>query len=92
MYVDVKVERDLGEQLLIPREAVFDTGKRQYVFTELNPGYFEPKVIELGTKVGNQFIVTHGLDEGEKIVIDGNFLLDSESQLKASGSGGGHNH
>lgn len=92
MYVDVVIDRDLGMQLMIPKEAVFDTGNRQYVFVEANPGHFEPRSIRIGTKVGDQFIVTEGITEGEKIVIDGNFLLDSESQLKASGGGGGHNH
>ena len=92
MYVDVGIERDLGERLTVPREAVFNTGNSQYVFEEENPGHFEPKPVKIGTKVGSEYVITEGLAEGAMVVIDGNFLLDSESQLKASGGGGGHNH
>lgn len=92
MYVTAEIKVDQGEHLLAPATAVFDTGTRQYVFVEATEGHFIPKRIQLGAKVGNQFIVNKGLAEGEKVVVDGNFLLDSESQLRAAGSGGGHQH
>lgn len=92
MYVDVEIEQELGQHLQVPKDAVFNTGKNQFVFVEKGQGHFEPVAISIGTKVGNNFIVRHGLSGGENVVIDGNFLLDSESQLKASGGGGGHNH
>jgi RND family efflux transporter MFP subunit len=91
-YVTAEIKVDQGERLLAPATAVFDTGTRQYVFVEAAEGHFIPKRVQLGAKVGDQFIVNEGLAEGEKVVVDGNFLLDSESQLRAAGSGGGHQH
>jgi len=87
MYMNAEIQIDLGQTLRVPARAVFDTGKRQYVFVEQSEGIFVPKVIQLGAKVGDAFVVTKGLSEGERVVIDGNFLLDSESQLKAAASG-----
>jgi Cu(I)/Ag(I) efflux system membrane fusion protein len=97
MYADVTIQSNLGDQLLIPASAVFDTGKRQYVFVQAEPGVFAPKEIELGAKSGDRVVVTKGLEEGERVVVDGNFLLDSESQLKAAAgssmsSAEGHRH
>jgi RND family efflux transporter MFP subunit len=91
-YVNAEITVDQGERLLAPATAVFDTGTRQYVFVEPTEGHFIPRRVHLGAKVGDQFIVNEGLTEGEKVVVDGNFLLDSESQLLAAGSAGGHQH
>lgn len=91
-YVTVEFLVDLGHHPLIPDTAVFDTGTRQYVFVEEHPGHFIPRSITLGPKVGRQFAITDGLVTGETVVVDGNFLLDSESQLRAAGTGGGHQH
>ena len=96
MYANVELTSDLGRQLLIPASAVFDTGKRQYIFVQQEQNVFVPKEIELGAKVGDDFVVRKGLTTGEQVVVDGNFLLDSESQLKAAAGGrmnmGGHHH
>jgi Cu(I)/Ag(I) efflux system membrane fusion protein len=91
-YVNAEIKVDQGERLMTPATAVFDTGTRQYVFVEATEGHFIPRRVQLGAKVGDQFIVNEGLAEGEKVVVDGNFLLDSESQLRAAGSGGSHQH
>jgi Cu(I)/Ag(I) efflux system membrane fusion protein len=87
MYANITIESDLGDQFLIPASAVFDTGKRQYVFVQAGKGSFVPKEIELGQKSGDQVIVRKGLEGHEQVVVDGNFLLDSESQMKAAAGG-----
>ncbi len=87
MYANVELKADLGRELVIPASALFDTGKRQYVFVQQEKGLFVPKEIQLGPKVGDDFVVRKGLATGEKVVVNGNFLLDSESQLKAAASG-----
>jgi membrane fusion protein, copper/silver efflux system len=86
MYGNVVIAEDLGEQLLVPASAVFDTGKRQYLFVQQAPGVFVPKEIQLGPKTDDHFVVKSGVNAGDKVVVDGNFLLDSESQLKAAAS------
>ena len=87
MYVNVELGRDLGEQLSVPNSAIFDTGKRQYLFVEQQPGVFVPVIVELGPRVGDRRIVRNGVGVDDRVVVDGNFLLDSESQLKAAASG-----
>jgi RND family efflux transporter MFP subunit len=84
MFVNVIVKVDLGRQLVIPLEAVLDSGAEQIVFVAREGGYFEPRKVRLGAKVYDQYIVLNGLKAGERIVTSGNFLIDSESQLKSA--------
>ncbi len=93
MYVDVKIRSPRGKFLSIPEEAVLDTGKRQIVFVAKEDGYFEPRYVVLGEKVEDYYTVKAGVSENEKIVVNGNFMIDSESQLKAAmGNMTGHKH
>jgi len=87
MWMRAHLETDLGEQLTIPRTALFDTGRRQYVFVEREPGLFVPQLVETGARSGDRLVVRAGLEAGETVVAEGTFLLDSESLLKASASG-----
>jgi membrane fusion protein, copper/silver efflux system len=89
MYANVELRIDYGKQLSVPVEAVLDSGSEQTVFVALDRGYFEPRNIQLGGKVGDTFIVLGGLKDGERIVTSGNFLIDSESKLKSATSGMG---
>jgi hypothetical protein len=96
MYVDAVIHVDLGRQLALPEEAVLDTGTRRIVFVEVGPGRYEPRDVKLGRQAEDHYEVLSGLKEGEKVVTSANFLIDSESRLKASlsqsGAGGGHSH
>ncbi|MGJ3243573.1 MAG: efflux RND transporter periplasmic adaptor subunit [Opitutales bacterium] len=87
MWMRAHLETGLGEQLTIPRSALFDTGQRQYVFVEQEPGLFVPRLVETGPRSGDRLIVRSGLEAGETVAAEGTFLLDSESLLKASASG-----
>lgn len=80
--VEVYFEKPLGEVLAIPESAVVDTGRRQVVFVEKDIGVYEPRIVKLGRKVEGYYEVLDGLKEGEKVVVKGTFLLDSEAQLK----------
>ena len=84
------------EVLAVPVEAVFDTGKRQIVFVDKGDGILEPVDARLGAKGEDFYEVQAGLSEGDMVVTSGNFLVDSESRLKASLEGmtgtGGHQH
>ena len=90
MYVNVELQSDLGEKLSVPASAVFNTGRQQYVFVEKEKGVFIPTLIELGPMVGDRQVIQSGVQVGDAVVVDGNFLIDSESQLKAAASGGSH--
>lgn len=92
MYVNVRLERNLGAPPSVPASAIFNTGNSQYVFVEEQPGLFAPVPVELGPQAGSRQVVLRGVKVGDRVVVDGNFMLDSESQLQASAgasSGGG---
>jgi RND family efflux transporter MFP subunit len=84
MYANVELAADLGEHLTLPEEAVLDSGTEQLVFVAREGGYFEPRRVTLGEKVGNLYIVHEGVQAGEKVVTSANFLIDSESRLKSA--------
>jgi len=84
MFVNVSLKVPMGRQLVIPANAVLQSGSRQISFVDRGDGYLEPREVQLGARVGDDFIVLKGLKEGEKIVTSANFLIDSESQLQAA--------
>jgi Cu(I)/Ag(I) efflux system membrane fusion protein len=81
MYADVQLTIDYGVQVVVPSEAVLNSGTRQVVFIARPGGYFEPREIKVGDEFDGQYAVLAGLKLGEKIVASGNFLIDSESRL-----------
>ncbi|MGH7938107.1 MAG: efflux RND transporter periplasmic adaptor subunit, partial [Bryobacteraceae bacterium] len=89
MYANVELKSALGRELVVPASAVFDTGTRQYLFVQEKKGLFVPKEVQLGAKVGEDFVIRKGVDDGDRVVVNGTFLIDSESQLKAAASGEG---
>lgn len=72
------------DELLVPRDAVIDTGRARYVFVEREPGVFEPRNVELGGLYGDERAIRSGLSEGELVVVRGAFILDSESRLQSA--------
>src|SRR5258708_21004108 len=84
MFVNVVLKVPMGRQLVIPASGVLQSGIRQIAFVERSDGYLEPREVQLGSRVGDDFIVLKGLKEGENIVTSANFLSDSESQLQAA--------
>ena len=84
MFADVELRIGTGRTLQVPAEAVLDSGTRKIVFISKPGGYFEPREIQVGTKMDQTFVVTSGLKPGETIVTSGNFLIDSESKLTSS--------
>ena len=84
MYVNVRLGMPLGKQLVVPGSAVFHSGSRNLVFAYRGEGNIEPRDVELGSRVGEQQVVTNGVHAGEQIVVSANFLIDSEAQLQAA--------
>ncbi len=84
MYGEVVLRGTPREGLTIPGDAVIHTGTRDVVFVDLGDGKFQPREIELGARDGDRVEVVKGLTQGEKVVTRANFLVDSESRLRAS--------
>jgi Cu(I)/Ag(I) efflux system membrane fusion protein len=74
------------EVLLVPSEAVIQTGKRSVVVTALGDGRFASVDVELGLDSNGQTEIRKGLQAGQKVVVSGQFLVDSEANLKAAAS------
>jgi len=75
--------------LSVPADAVLDTGKRAIVYVDRGNGIFEPRRVKTGWNLGGQVEITDGLAPGEKVVVSGNFLIDSESRMAITASGAG---
>jgi RND family efflux transporter MFP subunit len=84
MFVNITLKVPMGRQLVIPAAGVLQSGTRQIVFVARSDGYLDPREVELGPRIGDDFIVLKGLKAGEQIVTSANFLIDSESQLQAA--------
>jgi len=82
MFANVELRLQLGRKLALPESAVVYTGKRALVFVDLGQGRFQPREVKLGAKSNGHFEVLSGVEEGEKVVTSGNFLIDSESNLR----------
>ena len=83
MFVNVRVDYDLGERLAVPEEAVMHAGTRNIVFLADPDGYFTPRTVTLGAKVQGYYEVLQGLTANAEVVTSGGFLVDSESKLNA---------
>jgi Cu(I)/Ag(I) efflux system membrane fusion protein len=84
MYASVLVTAELADQtVLVPREAVIDTGTRQIVFLTREQGQFEPRNVRMGVSGQDGLVqVLEGLSPGETVVVSGQFLIDAESRMK----------
>ncbi|MGI8742721.1 MAG: efflux RND transporter periplasmic adaptor subunit [Bryobacteraceae bacterium] len=84
MFTNVRLKVPLGRQLLVPQDAVMDTGVEQYVFIDLGNGYIQPRSVKVSAASGDKVGVGAGLKAGEKVVTAANFVIDSDSQLKGA--------
>lgn len=74
-----------GKALLVPSEAVIRTGTRSVVIVAEGEGRFRQQEVELGIESGGRSEIRKGLAEGDKVVVSGQFLIDSEASLRATG-------
>ncbi|MEO8595096.1 MAG: efflux RND transporter periplasmic adaptor subunit [Candidatus Solibacter sp.] len=89
MYGEVEFQTGGGRRLVVPQTAMLNSGDRQVVFVDRGKGYFEPREVKPGARSDGKVEILAGLKAGERIVISGNFLIDSESQLKTALGGAG---
>jgi RND family efflux transporter MFP subunit len=84
MYATIEIEVELTpDAVLVPREAVIDTGVRQVAFLSLGGGRFDAREVRMGSPSDDGMVeVLTGLEPGEVVVTSGQFLLDSESRFR----------
>jgi Cu(I)/Ag(I) efflux system membrane fusion protein len=87
MLVDVEVSVKFSETIVVPVDAVRDSGVTKTVFVELGHGMFEPREVATGWQRGERIEIVHGLSAGDRIVTSGAFLLDSESRMRLAAAG-----
>jgi RND family efflux transporter MFP subunit len=84
MFATVALDTDGAQGVVVADSAIIDTGERQIVFVSLSDGRFEPRQVRVGVRSEGKALVLSGVAVGEQVVIKANFLLDSESQLRAA--------
>jgi Cu(I)/Ag(I) efflux system membrane fusion protein len=83
MYAEVTLKADLGERLVVPRESIIIAGKNHFVFEDLGGGRLAPRRVITGQRAGGVVEILEGIEAGDRVVTSGNFLIASESRLKA---------
>ena len=86
MYANVEIKVHLGQRLVVPVGAIIDTGIRQLAILDKGNGYFEPREVK-AERIDEYYEIMKGLKAGDRVVTSANFLVDSESNLKAAVSG-----
>lgn len=84
MYANVALPTSTGRSLVVPTNALLDSGQEQIVFVAQGDGYFEPRRVKVGQRLDNAVEILDGLKEGESVASGAAFFLDSESQLRSS--------
>ncbi len=89
MFGEVTLQARAREGLRVPADAVIDSGTKKVVFVAVGEGKFQPREVKLGVTGSDFAEVLSGLGAGEQVVTRANFLIDSESRLRASLSSAG---
>ncbi|MBI5905707.1 MAG: efflux RND transporter periplasmic adaptor subunit [Deltaproteobacteria bacterium] len=84
MYANVSLDLHSVTGVVIPDSALIETGVRQIAFVDLGDGNFEPREVKVGVRGNGKAQVLSGVKAGEKVAVGANFLLDSESKLRAA--------
>jgi Cu(I)/Ag(I) efflux system membrane fusion protein len=84
MFAQVTIQGSPRDALVVPDDSVLDSGTRKIVFVAEGEGKLSPREIVVGDHAGGVYEVTAGLAEGQTVARGANFLVDSESRLKAA--------
>jgi RND family efflux transporter MFP subunit len=84
MFVNVELDAQRAQGVIVPDSAVIDTGTRQVVFVQTQPGHFEPRDVQAGLRSDGKVVLRSGVAAGEQVAVAASFLLDSESRLRGA--------
>jgi membrane fusion protein, copper/silver efflux system len=84
MYANVELGMDMGNGLVVPASAIMPTGSHEIAFVDKGGGKLEPRIVQLGEQIGDQYEVKNGLAERERVVSSANFLIDAESKVQGA--------
>ncbi len=84
MFAEVEFRVAPPASISVPMDAVVDSGLHKTVYVDRGNGHFEPRAVETSWRFGNRLGIARGLNAGERIVVAGNFLIDSESRMQAA--------
>jgi membrane fusion protein, copper/silver efflux system len=87
MFVDVEFPINMPPTVNVPVDAIMDSGLKKTVFVDRDKGFFEPRRVKTGWRLGERAEIIEGLEPGERIVVSGNFLIDSESRMRLAAAG-----
>lgn len=82
MFVDVEYPVRPQDAITVPTDSVVDSGLHKIVYVESAGGTYEPRQVETGWRMGDRVVIAKGLEAGERVVVSGTFLIDSESRMK----------
>jgi multidrug efflux pump subunit AcrA (membrane-fusion protein) len=83
MFTNISMSVSVGRQVLVPQDAVMDTGSEQYVFIDKGDGYVQPRKVKVSAESGEKVGIEQGLKSGERVVTAANFVVDSESRSRS---------
>ncbi|TGM09854.1 hypothetical protein EHQ76_01085 [Leptospira barantonii] len=92
MFGDLEIDLPLKKVLSVPSSAVLDTGMHKTVYVQTGPDNFIGVPVKTGASAGSWIEIKEGLQEGQKVVVESAFLLDSEAKIRFGSSGEDHKH
>src|SRR5207253_6844451 len=87
MFTNITMAVSVGRQVLVPQDAVMDTGTEQYVFIDKGNGYVQPRPVKVSAETGDKVGILEGLKPGERGVTGANSTIDSERRLTGALAG-----
>jgi Barrel-sandwich domain of CusB or HlyD membrane-fusion/YtkA-like len=84
MFANVTISGPAASALVVPADAVVDSGTQQIVFVTRGDGYFDPRPVKTGRRLADAIEIVDGVEEGETVASGATFFLDSESQLRGA--------
>ena len=92
MLVDIEFSVESARGISVPSDAILDSGQQKIVYVETSEGVFQPRAVEVGDATEGRTLVAGGLQQGERVVVAGNFMIDSESRMRKPPSTHEHAH